>query len=110
MALKIITYNICEGGEDRIPQIEAVIAREEPHLVALTEANSRRKVRDLARSLDMEHFVGSARSGFHVAWLYCLPTRMTSTTMLPTYSTIPTVSRMTPGTVSNERLTDKDDT
>jgi len=75
VALKIITYNICEGGEDRIPQIEAVIAREEPHLVALTEANSRRKVRDLARSLDMEHFVGSARSGFHVAWLYCLPTR-----------------------------------
>jgi endonuclease/exonuclease/phosphatase family metal-dependent hydrolase len=83
MSLRILSYNIQEGGEDRIPLIETVIAREAPDLVALAEVNSPRNAEKLAHALAMQLTLGEARSGFHVAWLSRLPVRRSRNHDLP---------------------------
>jgi endonuclease/exonuclease/phosphatase family metal-dependent hydrolase len=73
--LKILSYNIWEGGQDRLPLIQAVIACEAPDLVALIEANVRANAESLAAALGMDLIFGESRSDYHVAWLSRLPVR-----------------------------------
>ncbi len=41
LALRILSYNILAGGQDRLPLIGSVIQKQQPDVVALLEARSR---------------------------------------------------------------------
>jgi endonuclease/exonuclease/phosphatase family metal-dependent hydrolase len=73
LGLKILSYNICNGGGDRLPLIASLIQSRRPDLVALQEATDRSKAESLANMLEMELAFGEAGSGFHLAWLSRLP-------------------------------------
>lgn len=81
--MKIMTYNILLGGEDRISHITNVIRQQKPDVVALLEANDRENAEQLARELEMEPVFGEANSEFHVAWLSRLPLLRTENHRLP---------------------------
>ncbi len=72
---RVLSYNIAEGGEGRLPEIVAVIRAHQPDAVALVEANSRANVEQLARDLEMDAVFAEANSGYHIAWLSRLPIR-----------------------------------
>jgi exodeoxyribonuclease-3 len=71
--LRVLSYNIQRGGEDRLPAIERVIRAQQPDVAALLEANSRPHARALAAALGMALAFGAATSAYHVAWLSRLP-------------------------------------
>jgi len=71
--MKVLSYNIYNGGDDRLPLIANVIESQRPDVVALQEATSRSRAESLAGTLKMDLIFGEAKSGFHVAWLSCLP-------------------------------------
>lgn len=73
--MKVLSYNICEGGTDRLPAIAAVIQRQQPDAVALLEANSHAGAVALAHDLGMHLAFGEANCGYHVAWLSRSPIR-----------------------------------
>jgi endonuclease/exonuclease/phosphatase family metal-dependent hydrolase len=73
--LKVVSYNILNGGGRRLREIAGVIRSQRPDVVALQEATSRRKAGRLARELDMELVFGEANGKFHVAWLCRMPVR-----------------------------------
>jgi len=73
MPLRILSYNIWYGGQDRLPLIADVIKQQQPDAVALLEANSRSHAQQLADDLDMQLIFGEANSAFHVAWISRLP-------------------------------------
>ncbi len=75
MVLKVLSYNICEGGAGRLPEIAAVIRGQQPDTVALLEANSRANAAALARDLGMHLAFGEANCACHIAWLSRLPIR-----------------------------------
>jgi exodeoxyribonuclease-3 len=81
--MKILSYNILFGGEDRIPHITNVIRAQQPDVVALLEANSRENVETLARELDMQFVFGEANNEFHIAWLSRLPVVRSENHRLP---------------------------
>ncbi len=83
MSLRIMSYNILFGGEDRISHITNVVREQHPDVLALLEANSEENVAALARELDMEYVFGEANSEFHVAWLSRLPLLRTENHRLP---------------------------
>src|SRR5947208_10023395 len=65
MTLRILSYNILWGGEDRLPLIARVIQLQQPDVVALLEANSRPKAEALSQQLGMNLIFGNANSAFH---------------------------------------------
>jgi endonuclease/exonuclease/phosphatase (EEP) superfamily protein YafD len=69
MALRVLSYNILVGGENRLPLIANVIQKHLPDVVALLEANSRANAEVLAQQLQMNLTFGEANSEFQVAWL-----------------------------------------
>src|SRR5689334_10800013 len=71
--MKVLSYNILMGGEDRLPLIAEVLREARPDAVALLEANSRANAETLAGELGMALAFGEANSAFHVAWLSRLP-------------------------------------
>lgn len=73
MPLRLLSYNILYGGEDRLAHIHNVIQRQQPDAVALLEANDQHNAETLARQLQMEIAFGPANSEFHIAWMSCLP-------------------------------------
>ncbi len=73
MALRVVSYNILEGGGDRLPLIADSIRSLRPDVVALLEANSRPNADSLARDLGMDLVYGEANSEYAVAWLSRLP-------------------------------------
>jgi endonuclease/exonuclease/phosphatase family metal-dependent hydrolase len=73
VTLKILSYNIREGGNDRLPGIAAIIRKQQPDAVALLEATSRANALTLAQDLQMQLVFGEANNGIHVAWLSRLP-------------------------------------
>jgi exodeoxyribonuclease-3 len=73
VTFKVLSYNICEGGDDRLPGIAAIIRKQKPDAVALLEATSRANALTLAQDLRMQLVFGEANNGVHVAWLSCLP-------------------------------------
>jgi len=74
MALKIVSYNIQEGGSGRLSSIADVLRQQQPDVVALLEASSRATVESLAHELGMEVAFGEANTPIgHIAWLSRLP-------------------------------------
>ena len=74
MALKIVSYNIQEGGSGRLSSIASVLRQQEPEIVALLEAGSRATAEALAHELGMEVAFGEANTPVgHIAWLSRLP-------------------------------------
>ena len=71
MALRILSYNILAGGQDRLPLIGNVIQKQQPYVVALLEARSRSHAEALAQQLGMSLTFGEANNIYqdHVAWL-----------------------------------------
>jgi len=69
LGMKVLTYNIQEGGCDRLSAIESVISRESADAVSLIEASSMQNAEALARAFDMQLTVGPANNGYHVDWL-----------------------------------------
>jgi endonuclease/exonuclease/phosphatase family metal-dependent hydrolase len=84
--VKVLSYNIFDGGKKRLPEIADVIRRHDPDVVALIEANSRSKVAALARGLGMDLVFGKANSKHHVAWLCRLPIQRSENHRLPILS------------------------
>lgn len=85
MALRILSYNILAGGEDRLPLIANVIQKQKPDVVALLEARSRSNAEALAKHLGMSLTLGEATNinKDHVAWLSRLPIMRTENHRLP---------------------------
>jgi exodeoxyribonuclease III len=71
MALRVLSYNILKGGEDRLPLIANVIQKQQPDVVALLEARSRANAEALAQQLGMSLTLGEANNANkdNVAWL-----------------------------------------
>lgn len=67
MPWHVLSYNILNGGQERLPHIANVIRRSQPDAVALLEANSRPNAEWLARELDMHLTFGEANSEFCIA-------------------------------------------
>ena len=49
--LRIVTYNLCEGGQDRVSAIAALLRRQHADVIAFVEANSRANVDTLGHEL-----------------------------------------------------------
>ena len=73
MALRLLSYNILAGGEDRLPLIASLIQKQQADVVALVEANSRANAEALAQQLGMSLLYGEGNGKAHVAWLSHLP-------------------------------------
>jgi endonuclease/exonuclease/phosphatase family metal-dependent hydrolase len=74
--MRVLSYNIREGGAGRLDRIAAVIQRQSPDAVALLEAADRESAEWLARELTMRLAFGEANNEQgHVAWLSRLPVR-----------------------------------
>jgi endonuclease/exonuclease/phosphatase family metal-dependent hydrolase len=71
--VRVLSYNILKGGEDRLPLIRDVIRAQEPDVVALQEANDRGNLEALAHELGMQYVYGEANAKYSVAWLSRLP-------------------------------------
>jgi endonuclease/exonuclease/phosphatase family metal-dependent hydrolase len=67
--VRVLTWNIWNGGEGRNEAIQRVLREENADVVALQEANDRAAVERLAGALGMELVYGEANSPFAVAWL-----------------------------------------
>lgn len=75
MPLKVLSYNIWDGGGGRIPTIAAIIRAENPDAVTLIEARDLAAAEQLARDLGMALVLGEVENGYHVVWLSRLPIR-----------------------------------
>jgi endonuclease/exonuclease/phosphatase family metal-dependent hydrolase len=73
MTLRVLSYNIREGGNERLPGIAAILRKQQPDAVALLEATSRANALTLAQDLEMQLVFGEANNGIHVAWSSRLP-------------------------------------
>ena len=87
MTVRILSYNILAGGEDRLPHLARVIQHQRPDAVALLEARSRAHAEELAQQLKMELIFGEANNGLdHVAWLSRLPVIRAENHRLPIFA------------------------
>ena len=73
--LHLVSYNIQDGGEDRLNVIHDVIAGQHPDVVALQEATNQEVLNELAHRLGMDMVTGESSNGVHVAWLSRIPIR-----------------------------------
>ena len=60
--MRLVAYNILDGGVGRADALANVIAAQEPDLVALVEAEDQPVVDHLARRLDMDYLLGVGNS------------------------------------------------
>ncbi|QBD77017.1 hypothetical protein EPA93_13785 [Ktedonosporobacter rubrisoli] len=81
--MRIITYNISYGGQERVPLIAQILRDQNPDLVALQEANDRSNAEKLASMLNMHLIYGESDNSFRVAWLSRLPVLRVSNYQLP---------------------------
>jgi endonuclease/exonuclease/phosphatase family metal-dependent hydrolase len=81
--LRVLTWNIWNGGVGRLDAIERVLREQDADVVALQEANDRAAVETLAAALDMQLVYGEANSEFAVAWLSRLPVGRAENHRLP---------------------------
>lgn len=72
-ALSVMTYNICDGGQKRLPLIQNVIASAAPDLVLLNEADDEPGIRQIARDLDVSYVWARGSGSKHIAFLSRLP-------------------------------------
>jgi len=73
MTLKVMSYNIENGGAGRVGLLGDIIRRQQPDAVALLEATDKAAVEALAHRLGMHMAYGEANSEFAIAWLSRLP-------------------------------------
>ncbi len=73
--MKVIVYNICQGGGGRLSRLIALLRAEQADAIALVEANDRVNVALLAEALGMAFAFGEANCAYHMAWLSRLPIR-----------------------------------
>lgn len=81
--LHIVSYNIQEGGEDRLDAIHDVIARQRPDVVALQEATNQEHLLELGHRLGLDVVIGESSNGVHVAWLSRFPIRQSHNHQTP---------------------------
>jgi exodeoxyribonuclease III len=81
--VRLVTWNIWEGGTGRIDAIEGTLRELDPDVIALQEANDRVAVEALAAALDMQLVYGDANSEYAVAWLSRLPIAQSANHRLP---------------------------
>jgi exodeoxyribonuclease III len=81
--MRVMTWNIWNGGEGRLDAIERVLRGQNADVVALQEANDRSAVETLARDLGMELVYGEANSAYAVAWLSRAPVERALNRRLP---------------------------
>lgn len=73
---RVMTYNLCFGGAERVDAIQAVIAHAAPDAAALTEADDPGVVADLAGRLGMGHVWARGSGDRHIAFLSRLPIKV----------------------------------
>jgi exodeoxyribonuclease-3 len=81
--LRLLTWNIWNGGEGRLDAIERLLREQDADVVALQEANDRAAVETLGERLGMDVVYGEANSEFAVAWLSRLPIKRAQNFKLP---------------------------
>jgi exodeoxyribonuclease III len=75
MPMRLMTYNILDGGKDRESYILKVIQDNQPDVIVLQEIFSEEILKFLALSLDMEYYIGGGNKKRKVALLSKLPVR-----------------------------------
>ena len=86
MTLKVMSYNIENGGAGRLGLLGDIIRRQQPDAVALLEATHKGTVEALAQQLGMHIAYGEANSPEAVAWLSRLPIVQSRNHRLPVLS------------------------
>lgn len=81
--MKVLTWNIWNGGEGRLDAIEQLLREQDADVVALQEANDRPAVEALGGRLAMQLVYGEANSPYAVAWLSRLPVARSQNHRLP---------------------------
>lgn len=71
--IKLLTYNVLDGGIGRESQITEVLKQAWPDVAILEEVYEARFVEELGRTLEMEPFFGEGNRQRHVALLSRLP-------------------------------------
>jgi len=71
--LRVLAYNICLGGADRVEAIGEVLAHVNADVVALTDADDERVVTTLADRLGMHHIWARGSGDRHIATLSRFP-------------------------------------
>jgi exodeoxyribonuclease III len=75
MSLRVMTYNILDGGENREVHILEVIETAKPDVVILQEVLTEDFLKFLSQSLGMNYYIGSGNKKRRVALLSKLPVR-----------------------------------
>jgi exodeoxyribonuclease-3 len=73
MLLRVMTYNILDGGVNREAHILDVIQRAKPDIVILQEVYTEEFLKSLSHSLGMKYFIGGGNKERRVALLNELP-------------------------------------
>jgi len=73
--LRVVTWNIEEGGNGRLDAIHGVLSRSRADVIALQEVTSQANLVDIANRLGMEWVFDEAQNGYHLAWLSQQPIR-----------------------------------
>src|SRR5215208_876297 len=73
MSLRVMTYNILDGGENREAHILDVMQTAKPDVVILQEVYTEKFMRFLAQSLRMNYYMGPGNNKRKVALLSKLP-------------------------------------
>lgn len=73
VTLRVVSYNILDGGGERLPLIGDAIQALRPDAVALLEASSLQNAERLAAERGMDLVYGEANSEWSIAWLSRLP-------------------------------------
>ncbi len=71
--LRVMTYNIKDGGEDYPDELANILRDEQPDLVMLQEANDETVFYNLGRGLGFQAVLGEGNRGFHVGVLSRYP-------------------------------------
>jgi exodeoxyribonuclease III len=85
-SMRVVSYNICDGGLGRVELIAAVLSAQQPDVVALLEADDRTTATILGSLLNMALVYGEANDGASVAWLSRLPVQRAENHRLPALS------------------------
>lgn len=75
MSLRVMTYNILDGGANRASFIFEVIQKAQPDLVILQEVVTEEFLKSLSLSLGMSYFIGKGNKERKVALISKLPVR-----------------------------------
>jgi len=75
MPLRVMTYNILDGGENREHYILDVIQKAQPDIVILQEVFTETFLKSLSQSLGMNYFMGGGNKARKVTLLSKLPVR-----------------------------------